>query len=304
MTHLAPEAIIFSPSVARIAASAAKDWKFVDDWLALRFRGLEVPPFERNAQTLQSLLKLAGLNEAIDEESHLVTRAEASALRLLRPASSPGGETDAALSDKNTLLGVLRDTLSPEAQASLDAMASLSAAVLGSNEPTPEALGFAVVEIHAQITELQELRARMQLIDANMQVETRQVDEMISALQRCEYTHVPDLAKQNLELQRRLRLSFTALPDLETRLAGTTPDSFEDSPRVDRTVIVEKEFLDLLRRKSTLEGRAAQFSGLPDNTGHARDHLDQLRGRLRSQRNQRDALFEGLVERESPHKTH
>ena len=93
MAHLAPHlhqhhhhhqsnAAIFSPSVARAAASTAKDWSFVDDWLhrkyaassasgggggktaAKRSSWTTVPQFERNPETLKALLALAAANEA------------------------------------------------------------------------------------------------------------------------------------------------------------------------------------------------------------------------------------------------
>ena len=101
MAHLAPHlhqhhhhhqsnAAIFSPSVARAAASTAKDWSYVDDWLrrkyaassssssassisggakatAKRSSWTTVPQFERNPETLKALLALAAANEAADE---------------------------------------------------------------------------------------------------------------------------------------------------------------------------------------------------------------------------------------------
>ncbi len=48
MAHMVPSAAIFSPSVARIAASTAKDWNYVDSWLSARFHGGSRPAFERN----------------------------------------------------------------------------------------------------------------------------------------------------------------------------------------------------------------------------------------------------------------
>ena len=84
MAHLPPSAAIFSPSVARAAASAAKDWSYVDTWLQRKFPGRGPPPFERNADTLRVLLSLASANEAADEERALLARLEAETLEQLR----------------------------------------------------------------------------------------------------------------------------------------------------------------------------------------------------------------------------
>ena len=112
MAHLAPHlhhhhhqtnAAIFSPSVARAAASTAKDWSYVDDWLrrkyaassssasggtkattAKRASWTTVPQFERNPETLKALLALAAANEAADEERDQLARIEEAALDEIR----------------------------------------------------------------------------------------------------------------------------------------------------------------------------------------------------------------------------
>jgi len=108
MSHLAPQAAIFSPSVARAAASTAKDWAYVDAWLRRQYTHLHkkqpqdlgygssssssnhttrpsVPPsFERNAETLEVLLALVAANEAADEEQRRLASVEELALREVR----------------------------------------------------------------------------------------------------------------------------------------------------------------------------------------------------------------------------
>ncbi len=80
MAHIPPSTAIFSPSVARLAASTAKDWNYVDSWLSSKLHGRTPPPFERNPDTLKALLALAALNEAADEERDLLARVDAAAL--------------------------------------------------------------------------------------------------------------------------------------------------------------------------------------------------------------------------------
>jgi len=58
--------------------------------------------------------------------------------------------------------------------------------------------------------------------------------------------------------------------------------------------------LSVLSRKKELDLQLATFQGLPSNPDMARAELEELRDQLRSVESQRDAVFEGLVERESP----
>ena len=71
---------LFSPSKARIAQAQARDWGFVDSWLAKRYSGKRVPAFEKSEDTLEALLTLATLNESADEQRQAVDRVEQSAL--------------------------------------------------------------------------------------------------------------------------------------------------------------------------------------------------------------------------------
>ncbi|KAI1495667.1 hypothetical protein F5X99DRAFT_114525 [Biscogniauxia marginata] len=93
MAHLnvpsTPQAAIFSPSVARAAASTAKDWAYVDGWLRAKYALLKrrPPPFERNPDTLRALLALAAANEAADEERDQLARVEDAALAEVRAAA-------------------------------------------------------------------------------------------------------------------------------------------------------------------------------------------------------------------------
>ena len=123
LSHLAPSTAIFSPSVARIAASTARDWASVDAWLAAKFPDRPPPPFERNPETLRALLALASLNEAADEERDLLARAEAGALAEVRTVSEDVNEP--ALPE--TILEGVEAGLTREGKVALDAVASMAA---------------------------------------------------------------------------------------------------------------------------------------------------------------------------------
>lgn len=75
---------LFSPSKARQQRAQAQEWAHVDAWLASKHPGRNVPYFERNDDTLKTLLALAAANERADDEAALVEAVEREALRELR----------------------------------------------------------------------------------------------------------------------------------------------------------------------------------------------------------------------------
>lgn len=75
--------VVFSPSKARRQLAEAKDWQYIDTWLSAKYENQQMPPFERNSDTLKALLALAARNEAADEEAHLLTELELQALEEL-----------------------------------------------------------------------------------------------------------------------------------------------------------------------------------------------------------------------------
>ncbi|KAL1844102.1 hypothetical protein VTJ49DRAFT_4954 [Mycothermus thermophilus] len=195
MAHLPPNAAIFSPSVARAAASTAKDWSFVDAWLQRKFPGRGPPPFERNQDTLRVLLALASANEAADEERALLARLESATLDQLRAREQQGEDEDdeldrsrrqstglgsiaTASSDDEDVLGSARDAiltaleeaLTREGQIALTAMASL-ALQIGHPFPTASALGAELASLSAQSMALEQAVSRVEALAAYIERE-------------------------------------------------------------------------------------------------------------------------------------
>jgi hypothetical protein len=303
MAHLG--SAIFSPSVARIAASTAKDWKYVDEWLASKFGARSLPSFERNPATLQALLALASVNEAADEEKNLVARADALAARELQ--SHHGNVTGTRVHPakqtplKNELLLVLQEWLPRDACSTLCALATL-AAELGVVHPTPESLSNVLAEFRAEELDVDMMRERLRAILACLDHEHAQADLHLEALRNWTYTPSRDLARHNIELQRSMKALSTRMPDL----AGPSLDSptarRPRHPTISEVAAEELTYLDLLAQKKDMDSRTADFAGISTDASAARSDLDRLRSRLGATIRQRDAVFEGLVERETPQK--
>ncbi|KAK3375994.1 hypothetical protein B0T24DRAFT_212516 [Lasiosphaeria ovina] len=316
MAHLNPHtAAIFSPSVARAAASTAKDWSFVDNWLARQFPGGRSPPvFERNNDTLRVLLALASANEAADEERQRIGRLEAGALRNLeqqdrnRRDNDKNDQAEASINatklhdTRDAILAAVEDGLSREGRVALDTMATL-AVEGGIAFATPTDLGQQMVEMAGKVGELEQTEGRVQVLARFLGAEALTIERLREELETSHYRPGTDLAKQNLEMQRKIKTMATRLPELRdkvTFLASSVGNM--TNPTIKQVRQEEEAYLTLLARKKELDSQVKAFQGLPPDTDQARQELESLRSELRRMTQRRDAVFEGLVERETPRK--
>ncbi|KXX78553.1 hypothetical protein MMYC01_204949 [Madurella mycetomatis] len=338
MAHLPPNAAIFSPSVARAAASAAKDWSYVDGWLNRKFpRG--PPAFERNADTLRALLALASANEAADEERALIARLEAEALSQLRAheeSQEDNNSTNALDGACEAILTALESSLTREGQTALDAMSAL-ALQSGIAHPTPPALGTSLINLSTQSSTLDQTLSRLATLTAYITRETQITSHLSAELRppsppnhhhhpayeeeeedndddkdKSEETpgsyrgyHPPaTLALQNLSTQRRIKALSSRIPELQDKAAALAKSlgGKPPSPSIEQVRREEEAYLALLVQKRDLDAQVRAFQGLPPDADQARHELESLRSELRRMTIKRDEVFEGLVERESPRK--
>lgn len=319
MAHLPPNAAIFSPSVARAAASAAKDWNFVDSWLSAHFKGRPAPPFERNADTLRALLALVALNEAADEDRDLIARADAQALRdveaweaerdrrlderdRLRDAEDSRTAPPPAIADlREDILDAVEEGLTREGRAALDAVAG-AAVELGIAHADAVDVARGMVDLQGRILEIETASARVGALKRHIDVETKRMEALVEELGGDEYRPAPDLARQNLDAQRTLKAATAKLPELEDRVASLAASVGTPNPTVEQVRREEEKYAELLARRKDLDARVKSFRGLPPDVDAAREDLESLRDELRRLNQRRDAVFEGLVERETPRK--
>lgn len=298
MAHLQQQAAIFSPSVARAAASAAKDWNAVDSWLASRL-GRAPPPFERNADTLRVLLALVSANESADEERYVLCRAEADALAEIDAAEEARSGDDGSLDlVRDDMLSLIESSLPREARQALDALAS-SAVELGlSANADAVTIGQRLAALQAESFTLSQAAARVAVLHRYIESERERMGAAVRQMRDGEsYRPPPDLAKQNLEIQRRVKAAAAALPKTSKPEGPREEDLTAEQVREE-----EEAFLALLAQRKELDAQIRSFQGLPPDIDAARRELESLRDELRQVTSRRDAVFEGLVERETPRK--
>jgi HAUS augmin-like complex subunit 1 len=291
MAHLSPSAI-FSPSVARQQLAAAKDWNYIDSWLSTKFNGKTPPAFERSNDTLKALLALATLNETADEERELLARVEAKALQDLQAKEDANPNTQ--------LLNSIEESLTREGQTSLETLSSLSVAF---NQPMPdvEKLGQGIIDLHATSYDLDQAADRISILHTHLKGELEKINALITDLQSDAYQPPSDLAKQTADYQRKIKGLASKLPELKERVASLsataeTPITIQDIKNE------EDKFRASITTVKDLETQVKSYHGLPQDTDLARLELESLRVELRDLIRERDSMFEGLVERETPRK--
>jgi HAUS augmin-like complex subunit 1 len=291
MAHLSPSAI-FSPSVARQQLAAAKDWNYIDSWLSTKFSG-KTPPFERNNDTLKALLALAALNESADEERELLARVEAKALRDLQSNADEDPNVE--------ILNGLETALTREGQTSIEALSTLSVLL---NQPLAdtENMGRNIIDLQVTSYNLDQASDRISILENRLNTELDRINTLIKDLESDAYQCPPDLVKQTTDYQRKTKALATQLPELRDRVASLSAVTGTPTATVEDVKAEEHKYKDMIAKVNALEAQVRTYHGLPQDTDLARLEVESVRVELRNLTRQRDSMFEGLVERETPRK--
>ncbi|KAE8449948.1 hypothetical protein EG329_007087 [Mollisiaceae sp. DMI_Dod_QoI] len=293
MAHLSPSAI-FSPSVARQQLAAAKDWNYVDSWLSTKFSGKSPPPFERNNETLKALLALAAINESADEERDPLAKLEAKALQDVQAKEKADPNAD--------LLASIEASLTREGQTSIEALSNLSVAC---KQPIPdiERLGRGIIDIQVTSYDLEQTSDRVSILEAHLNSELDHINILIRDLQSDAYQPPSNLTKQTIEYQRKAKTMLSKIPELRDRISSLATSAGTLKVTIQDVKAEEEKFKALMVTVKELEAQVKSYHDLPQDTDLARLELERLRVELRDLTHERDSMFEGLVERESPKKT-
>ncbi|KAK4194388.1 hypothetical protein QBC40DRAFT_319865 [Triangularia verruculosa] len=324
MAHLLNNTAIFSPSIARAAASAAKDWSYIDTWLAHKFpSNRPPPPFERNPETLKALLALAAANETADEERALLLALESQTLTSLQKSQSkPDG--DLLTTTRNSILTSLESSLTRDGSTALTSLANLSLLLLPTpTTPSPVTLAHNLLSLQSQLAQLEQTLSRIETLSSYISSESQSLstlsshlnirpssshsddaDETTNPPKSQNYHPHPSLAKSNLAAQRRIKSLSARVQELAA--AHASPNLSLDHDRggtgIQEIHAQEQAYLKLLQQKKDLDAQLASFAGLPHDIDAAREELENLRIELKRTTDERDSVFEGLVERETPKK--
>jgi HAUS augmin-like complex subunit 1 len=299
--HLTPQDL-FSPSKARAFRVQAADWAQIDSWLSYKYAGRTVPTFERNDDTLKILRELSLRNEQADEERMTLERVERDACKELDEDAKTRHVQD------EKILQTTEAHLTPDASASLDAMAA-TAVALNTPSASPETLAHTLIA-HTSTSQtltnsLAHLHTLQNYLDKQHSLLRTQLNELQS---NPAFASPPALQRQATEQARQTKHTRTKIREYEDKLSSlqssqgrnpVTPASKNvSSAEAIADMLEQQAALDVLRQKvESLEKEVASFAQLPADKEAARKEVAQLEVELDGMRRQRDALFEGLVRR-------
>jgi HAUS augmin-like complex subunit 1 len=123
---------------------------------------------------------------------------------------------------------------------------------------------------------------------------------LIKDLQSDAYQPSPDLTKQTIDYQRKTKALASKLPELRDRVTSLAASLGNRKVTIQDVKAEEEKFKSLLSTVKDLEVQVKSYHGLPQDTDLARLELEGVRVELQDLRHQRDSMFEGLVERETP----
>ncbi len=292
---LSPSAI-FSPSLARQAVATSKDWNYVDTWLSRQFSPGSAPPFERNAETLKAFLALAAINETADEERDLLSKAEAKGLAELRQQ-----EAGTASSPQAHLFASLEDNMTKDGRASLEALAETSTILRLPMADTGQ-MAMRIMDLQVSSFKIAQASIRISILHSHLQKEVKIATNMLQEVEGEEYQPSSGLARQTAEYQRKAKLLAAKLPEMSERIAALQASDNHGTPKptIQDIDAEESRFRAALGVVKDLEAQVKSYHGIPHDTDLARLELERLRDELKTLVKERDGMFEGLVERESP----
>ncbi|KAL7814711.1 hypothetical protein V8C26DRAFT_134445 [Trichoderma gracile] len=270
-------AAIFSPSVARIAASTARDWSYVDAWLASKSPAWKssLPPFERNQDTLKALLALVSINEAADDQRRLLARVDATALQGLSvhdraettttsnnnsSSNSSGNNSNSTALTKGHLLDAIEHSLPKDGAKALDVLTAVASEAAATASPDPDHIGRLMLRLQGTIYGAEQTAARVDAFERHLQRETEAAEELLHTLQSDGYNPPSDLAKQNLDVQRRIKTVSAQLPDLHDRVTALGASVAMPHPAIGDVIELEQQYQALIFHVRELSEQAAALS--------------------------------------------
>jgi HAUS augmin-like complex subunit 1 len=276
---------LFSPSKARIAQAQARDWSFVDSWLAKRYSGKRIPAFEKGEDTLEALLTLATLNESADEQRQAVNRVEQCALFGLEKQRSGASE--------DIYQAILRH-LDQEGDESLETLAKTTLILNAPSNATVADLAASSIDLQTENFDLSQQQAHLKDQKAALQREANRLKALLRELKDEAFQPASDIAEQTIEwnkASKHLKAKVGEYDRLSAlRSAGSPSISVEQ-------VAQQSENLRSQQLKLTgLEAELKAYQSLPTNAREARATLEESRDELRRLTQRRDRLFEGLVQ--------
>jgi HAUS augmin-like complex subunit 1 len=283
---------LFSPAKARQAAIQAKDWAYINSWLTRKYPPNAVPSFERNEDTLKTLLAIAAANDAADEEATLVHRAREEVARAYK------AREEAEDTRKRQLLEDLEAHLDDKGVASLDDLAE-TAVTLGTLSTDTVDVAHAIMELTREEFDAAEQVRKVEALQAYLDREMGSLQQQIQELRtHPAYESPPNLPVQTAEWARSTKLLIAKVNEYRDRIPSLQRNVNTKGPTIEDLMVEEENVIRIKENVRMLEGRIRSFHGLPPDFEEAKTEYKRLERELHQLRQQRDQMFENAVSRD------
>jgi HAUS augmin-like complex subunit 1 len=292
---LLPSAL-FSPSKAAQQRAQAQDWHHVDTWLSSKYQGRSVPTFERNEDTLKTLLALVTANEKADEERDLLLSIQKEALADLKADTTTTDDTPHA---RQSIVNKLTTTLSDEGRRDLDTISTL-AVVIDSASPAPEVVAERLITQTETSHTLTQHLLRLTHLQRRLETELLSLRSQIQQLRSSVFQPPISLSRQTLDWTRNTKQLRAKLSEYNDRLAAISAEGASGTQScvlVEEIAQRERAIWSLGEKVETLESQVDKFRGLPGDIQGARNEVIRVEKEVAELKGKRDGLFEGLVQK-------
>ncbi|KAL4743604.1 hypothetical protein BDV11DRAFT_166108 [Aspergillus similis] len=279
-----------SPAKARQAAIQAKDWAYVNSWLNRRYAPNPVPEFEKNEDTLRTLLALAAANEAADEEAAMLHHAREQTIEGFK------AREEMEVKQKAELLDMVEDCLDEAGNRDLDDLAE-TVAVLGTLGTSTKDVGQSIVELTKEEFETQEQMQRVDRLHNYLKRELVTLREQLQELKSNPAYEMPaNLPALTAEWTRGTKLLSAKINEYKDRSVALERNSNKGAS-LEEVMLEEEEVGKLMDSVKSLEARIETFHNLPEDITGARAEYRKLEAELNRLIQARDSMLESLVDR-------
>ncbi|OJJ73198.1 hypothetical protein ASPBRDRAFT_40836 [Aspergillus brasiliensis CBS 101740] len=276
---------LLSPAKARQAAIQAKDWAYVNAWLGRQYAPNPVPSFERNEDTLRTLLALAAANDTADEEATVLHRAREQAVESFK------AREESEEKQKVEILDEVEHSLDDSGRRNLDDLAETTA-VLGALGTSTRDLGQSIIELTVEEFNAQQQMSKVQALHDYLERELATLREQLLDLKTNEVYETPaNLPALTAEWTRETKLLSAKAGEYQDRISSLQR-SKSKGPTLEEVIAEEQSVIRMLESTKTLVDRVQKFHDLPEDIPGARAQYKELKQELETLTQQRDKMRE------------
>ncbi|RAL09619.1 uncharacterized protein BO97DRAFT_472284 [Aspergillus homomorphus CBS 101889] len=265
---------LLSPAKARQAAIQAKDWAYVNSWLSRQYAPNPVPRFERNDDTLRTLLALAAANDSADEEATLLHDAREEAVRAFKAWEQDQDK------QKLEILDEIELSLDGSGKQNLDDLAETTA-VLGAVSTDAVDLGQSIMDLTTEEFDVQQQMSKVEALQNYLEKELTTLRAQLDDLKTNEAFEIPpDLPPLTAEWTRNTKLLNAKAREYQDKIASLKRSRSKE-PRLEDVIAKEAAVIKLIKAVESLETKVAMFQDLPNDVSGARAKCKELERELK-----------------------